>query len=248
MKKIQRKIVTAILAVGTLISGFSTVGASADECDFQCVSDSGAWLRTSPQVTEENRICVIPTGAEVTFVDIQDGWGQLEYTGADGVTAVGWTKSELYSPVQNMAEQQSVIYRYLTDVLGFSTASAYAVMANIQAESDFCPTAETLDTNGLISYGICQWNGERYEHLKQFCAEQGLNAAETTAQLAFLKYELEGTYAKQYQTMLNFPDNAESCYNAGYYWASEFEICSSAYWQERAEIAKNNYELRRDLL
>ena len=72
----------------------------------------------------------------------------------------------------NAASNEEEIYNYCISSLGLNTAAACGVLANIEKESSFNPTASCIDTNGLTSYGICQWNGGRFTNLKNFCSQQ----------------------------------------------------------------------------
>ncbi|MEE5993976.1 MAG: phage tail tip lysozyme [Oscillospiraceae bacterium] len=129
--------------------------------------------------------------------------------------------------------------------LGFNRAATEAIMTNIDYESGFNPTKEAIDTNDLPSIGLFQWNGERCDNFKAFCNARSLEYGSVDAQLLFLKHELTGRYYQQYETMLNFADSADGCYDAAYYWASRFEVCSSSYWANRAESAYQYYQNHR---
>lgn len=136
---------------------------------------------------------------------------------------------------------RDTIYTYLVNDLGLNKASATAVVTNIDCESAFNPTAETIDTNGLTSFGICQWNGPRYESLLSYCITNDLNPYGLESQLKYLKWELNNTHNTQYKTMKTFDNNAQGAYDASYYWASKFEVCSEDYWIPRALKAYDNY-------
>lgn len=68
---------------------------------------------------------------------------------------------------------ETIIYNFLRGQLGCNTATAVGILANIFSESSFNPTASVIDTNGLTSYGICQWNGSRFTALKNYCSQNG---------------------------------------------------------------------------
>lgn len=65
------------------------------------------------------------------------------------------------------------------------------MLANIESESSFNPTISVIDTNGKISYGICQWNASRFDDLRNYCNSNGYDYTSIDGQLKFLKYELE---------------------------------------------------------
>ena len=135
-----------------------------------------------------------------------------------------------------------IIYRYLRNELGFNSAVTQAILTNIEYESGWNPNAWCVDTNGLISYGICQWNGGRYDALQSYCANNNLDYTSLYGQLEYLKYELTSSYYNQYLTMFYYEDSADGCMDAAYYWASKFEVCSSRYWSARASSAYYEYD------
>lgn len=138
-------------------------------------------------------------------------------------------------------ENREIIYDFMKEEMGFNTAAACGVLANIHAESSFRPTASMIDTNGLLSYGICQWNGVRYTALQNYCAEHNLDYQTVEGQLQYLKYELEHSEASACARVKNVENTAEGAYTAGYNWARYFERCSSVYFETRANLAQNTY-------
>ena len=231
-------------------------------------SSQAIWLRSEQSTKDDsNKLCRIPKDTVITVTDTEYGWGKTSYT-SDGTTYTGWTALYLYTPVQGSDQtsqktasastskssgvstpqyaqstsRKSKIYTYLTDNLGFQRSAADAIMANIEAESSFNPSIEVEDTNGLMSIGLFQWNGDRCDNFKKYCNARSLEYGSVDAQLAFLSYELNGTYSKQYDKMLGFADSADGAYNAAYYWASHFEVCASSGWEKRAERASTLYK------
>lgn len=87
-----------------------------------------------------------------------------------------------------LESNEEIIYEFLTDTLQLNTATASGILANIYQESGFEPTASCIDTNQKISYGICQWNGPRYEALQAFCNQNGYAYDSLSGQLAYLEY------------------------------------------------------------
>lgn len=138
-------------------------------------------------------------------------------------------------------ENRETIYDFMKKEMGFNTAAACGVLANIQAESSFRPEASMIDTNGLLSYGLCQWNGPRFTALQEYCARNNLDYETVEGQLAYLKYELEHSEASACAKVKNVPNTAEGAYTAGYNWARYFERCSSVYFETRAKLARDTY-------
>lgn len=140
-----------------------------------------------------------------------------------------------------MAANEKTIYNFLKKELKLNTAAACGVLANIQSESAFNPTASVIDTNGKTSYGICQWNGPRFEMLKDYCSQYGYDYRTLEGQLYFLKYELEHTEASAFSKVKNVDNTADGAYTAGYNWARYFERCASVYHEWRAKLARDTY-------
>lgn len=138
---------------------------------------------------------------------------------------------------------EEIIYEFLTDTLQLNTATASGILANIYQESGFEPTASCIDTNQKISYGICQWNGPRYEALQAFCRGNGYAYDSLSGQLAYLEYDLLTTYSPYYYNTLlvDFEDSAQGAYDAAYSWAAVYEVCSTIYRTGRAELARDTF-------
>ena len=252
-----KKALSVISAVGAMVccaAGMSAVTASAD-CNMCYTCDTDAWVRSEPNAWSENRICIVPQYSVIQVTDTQDGWGKIEYETEYGYTVSGWTDLSLYTPlildddytfidipedIRNSADK-SLMYAYLAGEMSLNEAAADAAMVNIGCESAWNSSAYAIDTNGLPSMGLCQWNGARYESLLNFCNENGLNCNSVDAQMKYLQYEFETAYNKQYETLLDTENSADGCYEASYYWASKFEVCASRYWEGRAEQAYSYY-------
>jgi len=139
------------------------------------------------------------------------------------------------------SENEKTIYKFLKNDLGLNTAAACGVLANIQSESSFNPTASVVDTNDKISYGICQWNGVRFDALKNYCSQYGYDYKTLEGQLNYLKYELEHSEASAFSRVKNVENTADGAYTAGYNWARYFERCASVYYEWRAKLARDTY-------
>lgn len=136
------------------------------------------------------------------------------------------------------------VYKFLTNELGFNSAAACGIMANIEHESNFDSTRVRVDSNGLLSGGLCQWNGSRFSSLKKFCNKNGYDYLSVKGQLKYLEYELSLNYYKHIYNYLKGVSNSSSgAYDAAYYWCYYFEIpqnrATSA--KQRGNSAKNSY-------
>lgn len=139
-------------------------------------------------------------------------------------------------------ENKSEVYAFLTNTMKCNTATACGIMANIQSESSFDPEANCIDTNGLTSFGLCQWNGKRNAQLQDYCERQGLDYRSVAGQLQFMWYELKNGESAAWSAMQSFPNTTDGAYQAGYTWASKFERCAKVYWIPRAELAQTYFE------
>lgn len=122
---------------------------------------------------------------------------------------------------------------------GLNQAAACGVMANIDKESTFNPTA----TSRGGSYGLCQWTGSRKTDLFNFCSQNGLDASSVDGQISFLLYELQTGYKSVYNTLKNTANTADGAYNAAYRFCYDFErpANKASRSAERANLAKNTY-------
>lgn len=136
---------------------------------------------------------------------------------------------------------QKKVYKFAKNKLNLNTAAACGVLANIESESSFNPTASIIDTNGKISYGICQWNASRYDDLKSYCSSNGYDYTSIDGQLKFLKYELEHSEKYAFSKIQDVENTADGAYMAGYNWARYFERCASVYFDGRAKRARDVY-------
>lgn len=69
---------------------------------------------------------------------------------------------------------------------GFSAPQAYALMGNMQQESNFNPSAFN-EKEG--AFGLLQWRQDRRANLQSFAASQGKRVDDLNTQLDFIKYE-----------------------------------------------------------
>ena len=133
------------------------------------------------------------------------------------------------------------VYKFAKRKLKLNTAAACGVLANIESESSFNPTISVIDTNGKISYGICQWNASRFDDLRNYCSSNGYDYTSIDGQLKFLKYELEHSEKYAFSKVKNVENTADGAYTAGYNWAKYFERCNSVYFEGRAKRARDVY-------
>ena len=141
------------------------------------------------------------------------------------------------------SDNEREIFRFAQTTLGVNTAAACGILANIYAESSFSPTAYVIDTNGLPSYGICQWNGGRYTALQDYCSQNGYDYTTLNGQLHYLEYELKNYYVSVLNSIRNVSNNADGAYSAASTWCVRFEIPANkeSVAIVRGNLAKNTY-------
>lgn len=119
----------------------------------------------------------------------------------------------------NIAVEREV-FNFLTKELGFNSAAACGIMANIEAESDFRPTR--WGDNGT-SFGLCQWHRGRFDDLRAFCLQKGYDYTTVEGQLWFLQYELMTSYQTTYNILRKVPNTSQGAYDAAFTWCVRFE-------------------------
>ena len=128
------------------------------------------------------------------------------------------------SAASKLQTNKSTVYRFLTNTLKLNRAAACGIMANIEKESNFNPELVHVDSNGLLSGGLCQWNGSRFSSLKNFCSKNGYSYLSVTGQMNYLKKELTGGYRGILNYIKGVSNTAQGAYNAGHYWCYYFEV------------------------
>lgn len=145
-------------------------------------------------------------------------------------------------PVEKQRANEKKIYEFLKKKMKMNTAAACGVLANIQCESSFNPTAHWVgEQKGQENYGICQWGGPRLKELKKYCKKKGYSYKKLDGQLAFLKYELQHEERSAFLKTKDVPNSAKGSYQAAENWARYFERCASVYYEQRGELAKKTY-------
>ena len=141
---------------------------------------------------------------------------------------------------ETVQDNKAEVFTYLTEEMGLSTAAACGVMANIEYESEFDPTARG---DGGASYGLCQWYSSRQEALRRFCEESGLDEDSVAGQMAYLQHELETGYTYVLDYIRSVEDSPSGAYDAAWYWCCYFEIPSDREYKamERGDLASETY-------
>ncbi len=193
---------------------------------------------------------VIGTLAKDTVVTVTaytDSVARVSYGGGVGYCLVsGLTKYVAPDPTaddvfadSSLSNEEKIFY-FLVYEMDFNTAGACGVLANIDCESGFRPTAVNSSSG---AYGICQWLGGRKTNLQNYCASNGYDSDSLEGQLWFLKYELTNKYPSVLSSMKSVDDSAQGAYDAGYHWCYYFEIPGnrSSTSAKRGAIARDEF-------
>ena len=149
------------------------------------------------------------------------------------------TSTSHNSGVQTGKTNQDTIYNYLSKK-GFNDAAISGILANIQHESGFNPTAVG---DGGTSYGICQWHLGRRERMKDYCRQNNLDVDSVEGQVDYLVWELQNHYPSVYEKIKSVPNTAQGAYDAAYEWTVHFEIPQNkeAAGHNRGNTAQSSY-------
>lgn len=93
--------------------------------------------------------------------------------------------------------------------LGYSKSNASGIAGNLYTESKFNPKA--IGDNGT-SFGLAQWHKSRWEQLKNWSKERGLNINSFETQLRYIDWELNNTEKKAKRELLKQTNVRDSAY------------------------------------
>ena len=135
---------------------------------------------------------------------------------------------------------EQLCFAFAVKVMGYNKAAAAGLLANINAESGFRTVA---NGDSGTSYGICQWHASRKSRLLNWCESKGMDASTLSAQLYYLKYELETYYPSVNRYMKNVEDSAQGASDAAYYFCYTFEAPANRVSKSvsRGNSARNTY-------
>ena len=145
--------------------------------------------------------------------------------------------SQIQSKTFDPGSNAEYIFNYITGTIGLNKAAAYGIMANMQRESGYTPTAD----NGMGYYGLCQWGGGRNTNLINWCGENGLEYWTLDGQLAFMNMELNNIYTGCFDTLRNVEDSGEGAYQAGYAFGMYYEVAGEFLSNSAGNLARNFY-------
>lgn len=179
------------------------------------------------------------TGGSSFGDDLQSQGGSSSGGSAEEVVVPQLSTADKLIASGNLSNEE-MVFVFAVKKMGYNTAAAAGLLANLKAESSFRP-----DANGDsgTSYGICQWHASRKTRLINWCSDNGYDYTTLEGQLYFLKYELEKYYPSVHKYMKGVSDTAQGAYDAGYYFCYHFEAPANraSKSQSRGNSAKNTY-------
>ena len=145
--------------------------------------------------------------------------GIAEYSG-DIVQEDAATYDASYNTNEDVAANERDVYNYLTGTMGMNSAAASGVMASMYRESRFY--VDITNDYGT-AYGLCQWYGDRWTNLQNYCNNNGLDWHTLYGQMRFLEYELSSLSSLR-SYMYGISNDADGAYHAGYEWCRVYEL------------------------
>ena len=145
--------------------------------------------------------------------------GIAEYSG-DIVQEDAATYDASYNTNEDVAANERDVYNYLTGTMGMNSAAASGVMASMYRESRFY--VDITNDYGT-AYGLCQWYGDRWTNLQNYCNNNGLDWHTLYGQMRFLEYELNSLSSLR-SYMYGISNDANGAYHAGYEWCRVYEL------------------------
>lgn len=138
------------------------------------------------------------------------------------------------------SDNETTALNFILQVMGFNLATACGILANMEAESSFSTGA--LGDDGT-SYGLCQWHLGRWDKLKTYCSNNGLDPSSANGQLRYMYHELQTDESTALSMLQNLPNTADGAYRAGYNWCYYYERpdAKESTSRYRGNKAKNEY-------
>ena len=124
-------------------------------------------------------------------------------------------------PDYSQMDADTAITTYLRRERKLNPAAIHGILANMEYESNFSPTAWG---DGGTSYGLCQWHESRCQSLFLFCQKSGYTPDSVIGQMRYLEQELTEDYPALLTYLQTVENSAAGAYNAAWYWCWYYEI------------------------
>lgn len=175
---------------------------------------------------------MVERDGNVGYTDVSNLTTDVTASGDNGVRTADNIAD---SKVDLSGNNEQIVFKFLTRVMGYNTAAACGVMANIKYESGYKPTSG--GDNGS-SYGIVQWHLGRKTRLIEWCGSNGFDYTTLEGQLYYLDYELRNRYPAVHKRLLAVSNDAQGAYDAGYDFCYNFEAPSN---RAGKAVTRGNY-------
>lgn len=189
----------------------------------------------------------VEKGAKLTLLATKGSCAMVERDGKVGYmdkanltedaesSAVRTADNAADSKVDLSGNNEQIVFKFLTKTMGYNTAAACGVMANIKYESGYKPTA---GGDRGSSYGIVQWHLGRKTRLESWCSTNGFDHTTLEGQLYYLAYELKNRYPAVHKRLLAVSNDEQGAYDAGYDFCYNFEAPANRAGQS---VTRGNY-------
>lgn len=218
--------------------------ATVQKYDRKAVETTKA-CRVYEQPNASSSYVSVEKGAKLTLLAVKGNCAMVERDGKVGyMDKANLTEAESAddNPVQTAVgtvdlsgNNEEIVYKFLTKVLGYNTAAACGVMANIKYESGYKPTS---GGDSGSSYGIVQWHAGRKTRLIDWCGSNGFDYTTLEGQLYYLAYELKNRYPAVHRRLLAVSNTDQGAYDAGYDFCYNFEAPSN---RASRSVTRGNY-------
>jgi hypothetical protein len=159
----------------------------------------------------------------------------LRFDSINTMPSAAYTHDRFSQPPSHRESKGEQIYHYLTEKYHLSTAQACGIIGNMQSESGLRSSAYN---NGERAIGLCQWQGARSKHLKQFAAQHGTHHGDWHVQVDFMMHELKGSESFAWSALRR----AHTPQQAAVVFDRYYERSSGAARHQRVANATNIYE------
>ena len=189
----------------------------------------------------------VEKGAKLTLLATKGSCAMVERNGKVGYmdkadltedaesSAVRTADNAADSKVDLSGNNEQIVFKFLTKTMGYNTAAACGVMANIKYESGYKPTS---GGDRGSSYGIVQWHLGRKTRLQDWCSTNGFDYTTLEGQLYYLAYELKNRYPAVHKRLLAVSNDEQGAYDAGYDFCYNFEAPANRAGQS---VTRGNY-------
>jgi len=203
--------------------------------------------RVYSQPSTSSKYVTVPKGTQMVLIAVKGNCAMVQKNGVTGYIAKSQLTTQVSAaeapaaqpetvadktaeaqPAQDTGaytgSNEEIVYKFLVRELGYNTAAACGVMANIKYESGYKPTSSS--STGAY-YGIAQWGGGRKTRLVSWCGSNGYDYTSLIGQLYYLKYELTSYYPSVHNRLKAVENSDQGAYDAGYDFCYNFEAPSN---------------------